>query len=269
MRTVVVSDRMSQTKGLKQGFTLIELLVVIAIIALLAAILFPVFARARENARKTACMNNLKQIGLGVMQYTQDFDESYPPVYVDLTGDNSFSSNIDRGWAELLQPYVKSQQLFQCPSERDRTYSGASGSSSGAYSDYWYNRNIGPSHRPSGGAFDPSANQSDFTHVANTVMIGDGEKATIFNNGSSVNQWYGTDATNARPVASGGTFNTPGKAIIGDSTTTNCLRHLEGANYVFADGHVKWLKGSTGNRPAEIYNPVTPPDGANFTFAIK
>ena len=73
-------------KRQKQGaFTLIELLVVIAIISILAAILFPVFARARENARRTSCMNNLKQMGLGVMQYVQDYDEKYPPGFRSTT----------------------------------------------------------------------------------------------------------------------------------------------------------------------------------------
>jgi prepilin-type N-terminal cleavage/methylation domain-containing protein/prepilin-type processing-associated H-X9-DG protein len=88
-----------------KGFTLIELLVVIAIIAILAAILFPVFARARENARRSSCQSNLKQIGLGIMQYTQDFDEKYVP-----------RQNPHGNWGQLTQPYVKSVQLFACPS---------------------------------------------------------------------------------------------------------------------------------------------------------
>ncbi|MEO6908674.1 MAG: DUF1559 domain-containing protein, partial [Abditibacteriaceae bacterium] len=95
----------------RKGFTLIELLVVIAIIAILAAILFPVFARARENARRASCMSNLKQIGLGVMMYVQDYDERYP---FDKTVTPTAS------WYALVAPYTinysKSGQLFRCPS---------------------------------------------------------------------------------------------------------------------------------------------------------
>ena len=92
----------------KSAFTLIELLVVIAIIAILAAILFPVFARARENARRSSCMSNMKQLGLGVLQYTQDYDEKYP------SGTNGTRG---RGWAGQIFPYVKSAQIYVCPSD--------------------------------------------------------------------------------------------------------------------------------------------------------
>ena len=100
-------------KKVKKAFTLIELLVVIAIIAILAAILFPVFARARENARRASCLSNMKQIGLGVMQYTQDYDELFPNrtrIYA------TTPSTTYINWAENIQPYVKSYQLFKCPS---------------------------------------------------------------------------------------------------------------------------------------------------------
>ncbi len=93
-----------------KGFTLIELLVVIAIIAILAAILFPVFSRARENARKTSCLSNLKQIGLGIMQYTQDYDETLP------LGRWNHPSGAEVRWRQTIFPYVKSTQLFMCPS---------------------------------------------------------------------------------------------------------------------------------------------------------
>src|SRR3978361_1951717 len=94
----------------RMGFTLIELLVVIAIIAILAAILFPVFAKVREKARQTACLSNEKQLGMALMQYTQDNDEFYP-----------FGNNIPwgggAGWAGVVYPYVKSEKVYLCPDD--------------------------------------------------------------------------------------------------------------------------------------------------------
>ena len=98
----------------KRGFTLIELLVVIAIIAILAAILFPVFAKAREKARQTSCLSNVKQIALATLQYTQDYDEMVPRMY-----------NWDTAWGspphpvfylQVIQPYCKNEQILKCPS---------------------------------------------------------------------------------------------------------------------------------------------------------
>lgn len=91
----------------RSGFTLIELLVVIAIIAILAAILFPVFARARENARKANCASNLKQLGLAVLQYAQDYDEMLPQGY---------TTPPARDWTSDINPYLKNTQVRKCPS---------------------------------------------------------------------------------------------------------------------------------------------------------
>ncbi len=105
----------AETNRNRTGFTLIELLVVIAIIAILAAILFPVFAKAREKARQTSCLSNLKQIGLALLQYTQDYDEFSPNRCYDSTG---FIGDQYLGTpAPLLEPYIKTRAIFVCPTK--------------------------------------------------------------------------------------------------------------------------------------------------------
>ena len=116
-----------------RGFTLIELLVVIAIIALLAAILFPVFQRARERARQSGCMSNMKQLGLGLIQYEQDNDEKYPgglvqggPMAVPATpgGAGAGEPGYGMGWAGSIYPYVRNTQIFTCPDDTTLPNSG-------------------------------------------------------------------------------------------------------------------------------------------------
>lgn len=135
----------------KSGFTLIELLVVIAIIAILAAILFPVFAQAREKARQTACLSNMKQIGTGLMMYSQDYDEILPGNGFEAPNETSYgdsgradssatggnigfldpdTTKVGRNWAAGVQPYIKNKQIYICPNAVPRS-SGPSGSTSG------------------------------------------------------------------------------------------------------------------------------------------
>src|ERR1044072_5575796 len=110
MRGFVYDDSVRR----KRGFTLIELLVVIAIIAILASILFPVFGRARENARRSSCQSDLKQLGLGVSQYNQDYDGPFPMAAVVPPWD---SNGENKNWPITLSPYLKSLQVFMCPSD--------------------------------------------------------------------------------------------------------------------------------------------------------
>jgi prepilin-type N-terminal cleavage/methylation domain-containing protein/prepilin-type processing-associated H-X9-DG protein len=102
---------------MRKGFTLIELLVVIAIIAILAAILFPVFAKAREKARQTSCLANQKQIALAILMYAQDYDERLP---ISFWGWPPGPPGPPFTWREIIQPYIKNAQIFQCPSDSNR-----------------------------------------------------------------------------------------------------------------------------------------------------
>jgi len=224
-----------------KGFTLIELLVVIAIIAILAAILFPVFARARENARRSSCQQNIRQIGLAIKQYLSDYDESFPQVSVLAV---SGGSSYPWGWADAVQPYVRNTQLFQCPSDSTQPPSGTATTvvgSDAAYTDYFYNANLS------------GQNESALQYISNTVMVGDALSG---------------DATRN----SNGNESATGTAAIIDLADTNvgaATRHLDGANYTFADGHVKWLKGSDANTCPAIRGGGSAASSAYPTFAIS
>jgi prepilin-type N-terminal cleavage/methylation domain-containing protein/prepilin-type processing-associated H-X9-DG protein len=208
----------------RTGFTLIELLVVIAIIAILAAILFPVFARARENARRSSCQSNLKQMGLGFKQYAQDYDSKFPPVFMDGGGAIGFDVAADQGWVMLLQPYLKSTQIFQCPSES--TPPDVSSSQATGYTDYWYNSIVGANGTYTGGI-----NEAAIDNSALCVLIGDSAS------GSSAISENGGNTLDA----------------IATFYSTFAQRHLEGLNIGFADGHVKWFKSETTTTSSKIY----------------
>ena len=223
---------LSATKK-RAAFTLIELLVVIAIIAILAAILFPVFARARENARRSSCQSNLKQIGLGVIQYAQDYDERMPSSRMN-------PGNVDTlggVWQVLIQPYIKSYQVFQCPSntrndqfmENSKVPDGT-GPNLAPVSYAAETEAGGTGTAGNGAAFGARGavgpNLSDFNNVSQTIMIVDANTASSDFRVSS-GTWTG--------VPSQGT--PPGSGLpalfVGHLSTMNCL---------FADGHVKTMR---------------------------
>ena len=205
------NSKLTASPKISSGFTLIELLVVIAIIAILAAILFPVFARARENARKTSCLSNMKQIGLGSMQYTQDYDEYLP---------TRASGNIDLH--VKLQPYIKSRQIFVCPSQATYTQKATGDpevsvpTGGGAtWSSYAYNFLLA----------DPAAGTSGGGHMA---FIQEPSRRLL------IGELRGF-ADRVVPT---------GCAKAGERLFEPAIRHLEGTNVLFCDGHAKWYQES-------------------------
>ncbi len=225
----------------KYGFTLIELLVVIAIIAILASILFPVFARARENARRASCISNAKQMGLGLMQYTQDNDEKFPVVVVSL-------SNSVSVWDNAIYPYVKSDQVYICPSaftENTRSFAF------NAWLAGWTNHLF--VDKPAG---DPPhmVTLAAIDHAANTVLVS--ENWARQNTGAVYNKrgmWAssiiaGTSTSSLRwstrttiPWGSynGASRNSAGVEIYGAGAGV----HINDTFVtIFADGHVKPVK---------------------------
>ena len=229
----------------KRGFTLIELLVVIAIIAILASILFPVFGRARENARRSSCQSNLKQIGLGILQYTQDYDEAFP-LYTLATDPvpGPGVATEPYGWADSIQPYLKSEQIFQCPSDTTAPPNAATAilrAASNGYTDYVYN--VALSRSP-GSTRATAVSQAALTNPTLTVMLIDGRSV----NGGSV---YQTGSARQATRGSGG-----GPARATDPNIA-AQRHLEGANTLFGDGHVKFYRGSDPQTMATIWNANT------------
>ncbi len=207
----------------KNGFTLIELLVVIAIIAILAAILFPVFARARENARRASCGSNLKQIGLGILQYTQDYDERMPR-------NDSGSTGVGT-WVDTLQPYIKSDQLFVCPSDSS-PYALASGRKTSYAINQIYYKNAAQE------LFE--ANTTGITPVS-LAAIDDSSGTIAVGDSSGYYQVY--PSTPAAAVVD----NNANPKTFGESSASGFFvaRHLDGTNWLFLDGHVKWLRLDT------------------------
>lgn len=256
--------RTSSTFNARFAFTLIELLVVIAIIAILAAILFPVFAQAREKARAISCLSNMKQIGLSVVMYTQDYDETYA------AGFNGYGGAS--GWAGQIYPYVKSTAVFHCPD--DSTPPGINGHPS----SYALNSNvINHAQLKYDGCpgFVPTYSLAVLSAPASTVLIfevdgsGNYDVSTEANApgspGSTVDDCGGSPAGNGlgQPafglpalngfVATGSTELTmatglPATIVPSDINGGYAIynnspngRHQNGANYIMADGHAKWL----------------------------
>jgi prepilin-type processing-associated H-X9-DG protein len=201
-------------------------LVVIAIIAILAAILFPVFARARENARRSSCQSNLKQIALGVLQYVQDYDERNVPNYYNDPAISDYPIGVwSTGylfWPQLVYPYTRSVQIFYCPSSSYATSIPTSGHYGKVWGTSWLSEAAISSpatayHIMDAGGYDMHVNWVRGTAGSNWFLPGAGEAGVA--NSPAVSAAFTSDFQSGR--------------------------HFGGVNMSFFDGHVKWLKSST------------------------
>lgn len=238
-----------QNAASRHGFTLIELLVVIAIIAILAAILFPVFAQAREKARQTACLSNLKQIGTGLTMYSQDYDGGFP-AWDEYLGQGSLNSEVNSGgytgasfalggdplgaWQTKVQPYIKSGApekfdntgVWQCPSLGAKGESMVSSTKGVAYS-YGYSGmfmrvNYG-GIASLGTAYYRYPFSTDMDSTASTIVVGEASSPGRLAPPTYFQTWSLRKA--GTPT---GAWEVPD-------------RHAGGSNYGFADGHAKWI----------------------------
>jgi prepilin-type N-terminal cleavage/methylation domain-containing protein/prepilin-type processing-associated H-X9-DG protein len=207
----------------RKGFTLIELLVVIAIIAILAAILFPVFAKAREKARAVACLSQKKQLGNAVMMYLQDYDETYPLLMVDGSIDNA--SYYPYTLVYVFDPYAKNTKIYSCPSAT--TVPGGTGS-----------KGITTNLFSNGVIFRIGAPWYKDVPVA-MAQIGKPASIILFSE-SNANQVY----TFTRPWPNVNA-SVPGGMQIVPEKPLFFMVHNEGFNIIFADGHAKWRKVSS------------------------
>jgi prepilin-type N-terminal cleavage/methylation domain-containing protein/prepilin-type processing-associated H-X9-DG protein len=214
---------MTPSAKAKAAFTLIELLVVIAIIAILAAILFPVFGRARENARRSSCQSNLKQIGLGFMQYIQDYDEYYPRHdLASITPNNRLSFNY------AVQPYLKSFQLFVCPSAQiSATDPPDVSPTSGVPNDTSYFANgLIVAHDNSTTRLMPSTHAGQIVAPTQVILMHEFQERRRY---SFVRPQIESAGSDNFFRSLGATYNNT---------------HFEGGNLLYSDGHVKWKKQS-------------------------
>jgi prepilin-type N-terminal cleavage/methylation domain-containing protein/prepilin-type processing-associated H-X9-DG protein len=215
----------------RRGFTLIELLVVIAIIAILAAVLFPVFAKAREKARQTSCLNNLKQIGTAVSMYTEDWDGEYPSGH--LVGEEEAEEHEgeeeeeehgeEASWRDALMPNLKTPAVFRCPSDESEFVTSY-------LLNGWFSDLVeGTKH-----------NTSDIKNPSETVMLVERDHEALVEKGEAEEADYH-----------------PWVAVGEWKPTLAFKRHNGGSNFQFADGHAKWHRFEQTYDPprVDMHNP--------------
>ena len=246
----------SYTQPQRRGFTLIELLVVIAIIAILAAILFPVFQKVRENARRASCQSNLKQIGLAIIQYNQDADELYPITSWHESGTSA------QTWASAIYPFAKSTGLFHCPDDSIQATSPSTAGymnngywnigpgSTQMHTSYLYNADFGGAATGNNGA--PTA-LAQVTASSSTVIAIDG--GTVALSTQLPSAWVqSNNAFNISPYPfnngnGGNTYDQSGPAA----------RHTDGFDVLYSDGHVKFKRPTPDFYNAALVTGVKQP----------
>ena len=268
MKTVI--SKPGKSKKL-QGFTLIELLVVIAIIAILAAILFPAFAKARESARRSSCSSNMKQIGIAIMQYTQEYDEKYPMLHFN----NDAGQEVR--WYEAVSPYIKSGNAYasgrisgaggvwDCPSATAQP--GLYGANYSLMTDgkpYLYPDTATPAATSIAVVDSPSqtimvAEKGLHQGDSSWLQFQTWEGMWTATGGGNANNNYAysdhidvnydkDDAASSATAVYGGTWNT--------ASMMPRYRHLETSNFLFADGHVKSIRKGGVNWYKNIWVPA-------------
>ena len=258
----------------RRAFTLIELLVVIAIIAILAAILFPVFQKVRENARRTSCLSNEKQLGLALTQYTQDADEKYP-----VGSQAGFGGVIwGDGWAGRIFPYVKSTGVYQCPDDSTKP------------------AGTNPVSVPVSYAMNVDITRSDVNNGAISVISSPAQTVALFEvNGSTANvtdpaeagssNWESEVGNGVNIIYQNSTASSAGccdggfnyaqfatgiidnsaarYAVAGGQWNTQYGRHTNSANYLMADGHAKYLQAAAVSAGDNAPTPTSPQTSSN------
>jgi len=240
---VAVSNSIAGVPNMRRGFTLIELLVVIAIIAILAAILFPVFARAREKARQASCQSNLKQLALGFLMYVNDADEKLPVWNPWCWG------YVGRGipWWIQVQPYIKNVQLYACPTATVAgNIRGACASCQAAGFEvpalnYGYNEYMSHGGAPCCIPDARSAKLVTWDKPVQTYLVGDAKCSLVWGDDNegyldrvAYPGWGGCVECQGNVPADKGAY----------------ARHNGGSNIAFLDGHVKWMQWSQIKRVA-------------------
>jgi len=246
----------------RKGFTLIELLVVIAIVAILAAILFPVFSAVREKARATSCLSNSRQLGMAVAMYVQDWNEFFPTVR--MPHGHGHGTSEAESWVDLMQPYSRNRLLHRCPSDTSPAWNDMHEPRT---TSYGMNAYFDPYHPPYGDHHHPrpfslasvaapskcvfSAELAEFNSKTGMAIKGDHFMPMYWGNPPRVND----------PMMN----NMLWDSIKSEPTTLAIRRHQGGSNYAFVDGHAKWLlfqqtwRQIPGNPPiVDFYDPLKP-----------
>jgi prepilin-type N-terminal cleavage/methylation domain-containing protein/prepilin-type processing-associated H-X9-DG protein len=224
------------------GFTLIELLVVIAIIAILAAILFPVFAQARDKARSAACLSNAKQQALAVHMYAQDNDETLPIIYYGAANKGQGSGHWP--WLKVLMPYVKNKAVYTCPSLLSANWDASAGLYGKGPDNEWpsvvgYGYNLLMDHKPLAQMQNPASTLA----IAETRYYPPGHP-------SYNPKWGWYFAWPPLPTAIDPASKTNPKQLF--SQTLVADRHMNGNNVIWSDGHAKWMRWDVLTSPSAM-----------------